>query len=64
MVYIYRCSACEQNKHVECEIDHIAASPNVIGGRHCVCPCRGRTSEQIEEDWERYYKKIMGSDDR
>jgi len=40
MVYLYLCSACQQNDHKNCERGH-PAPPGVIGGSLCRCGCRG-----------------------
>jgi FtsZ-binding cell division protein ZapB len=62
MVYLYLCSACQEEKHGRCELGH-PSPPGTYGGSLCKCPCRGNaqwnTPEYIQGQLREKIKELL-----
>ena len=57
-MFLYKCTSCQNGDHESCErVRH--TSKGMFGGTKCICPCNGRSKEQMKKDWEKHYRKIM-----
>ena len=60
MVQLYECGPCCEGNHESCERG-TSAGPGVYGGRSCICPCMGRSKEQMDRDRDIHFKAIMAA---